>query len=130
MFWLFHHMSAGACRLSNVNKMSFSKMLADDSFDLLMSQTDINDISYAEELDLPNFSLGLDEKSFDVNEFNQENKQSVSNNDNGNKRFITLPETDLDDIARANSERATVYQTRWALKLFRGTISLLFYTLP
>ena len=93
-----------------------------------MSQSDIDEIIKSVQIELPNCELGLDETDFNVSYTNQDNKPSaasnIQTNDQTNERFVNLPDNDLDDIAKANSEKATLYQTRWALKLFRGTYVL------
>ena len=108
--------------------MAFSKLLHDDSFDLLMSQADVSDLLDAD-IDLPNFSLGLEVNTENnIPKVDNNKTADLTDNEQQNQRFVNLLDSELDDIARANSERTTAYQTRWALKLFRGKYTYFSHT--
>ena len=97
--------------------MAMSDLLLDDSFDLLVSESDLDGLP---ETVSANFDLGFDLKNTD--ELPEPKCQTKVNKPEAQKRFVNLEDTDLDDLAKANSEKATLYQTRWALKLFKGIL--------
>ena len=76
-----------------------SDLLLDDSFDLLVSESDLDGLP---ETVSANFDLGFDLKNTD--ELPEPKCQTKVNKPEAQKRFVNLEDTDLDDLAKANSE--------------------------
>ena len=105
---------------------------SDDSLDNLISRPDFDALlqnNATDNLTTENvtFDLGLDLENdaepiaknvvqtaqLPITVEAEQNKENTS-------RFANLVSDDLDDIANMCSEKSTHYQTRWAVKLFRG----------
>lgn len=109
-----------------------ANFLLNDSFDDLMSQPDYSsliDISDTEqsETEKITFDLGLDlDDDATPADGNLEPTTKIptavdlESSKENKHRFPNLVPDELDGIAKMCSEKSTHYQTKWAVKLFRG----------
>ena len=103
-----------------------------DSFDdFILSQTNFPELQELENYGIfdnndINFDLEFNVRdgNTDTNEANTSaaNVEQMSDDKENLQRFPDLVTDDLDNIAQKCSEKSTMYQTKWALKLLRGKL--------
>ena len=109
-----------------------SNFLLDDSFDKLVSQPNFSILIDDSDTELSDTEAATFELGFQIDKDEKPEHQKLvqtapvpntvetHENKENQPRFPTLVPDEMDGIANMCSEKSTHYQTKWAVKLFRG----------